>query len=298
VSSGSTGYRPPESLAREWKLVLGRPFGGGSAAYVVSAHTAVGRDVVLKVALPEGLEGDSPFAAEIQTLRLADAVGAGSAYVQLLEVAADGRAVLLERLGRPLASLDLRVEHQIDAIVDTVSRGWRPLQPGHGLRTGRDQAEWLADFITRTWESTGRPCAEATVGRAVAAATTRAGAFDPVTAVMVHGDAHPANVLEDLDAGRKQLRCKLIDPDAMVSEPAHDLGVMLRDWSTVLLEPGRDAAALGRAWCRRAARRSEVDEEAVWQWAFVERVATGLYLARLGDSAGSDLLEVAARWTA
>ena len=91
---------------------------------------------------------------------------------------------------------------------------------------------------------------------------------------------------------------KLIDPDAMESEPAHDLGVMLRDWSSHLLEPGCDAAAQGRAWCHRAAVRADVDEGAVWQWALVERVSTGLYLTRLGDPCGMDLLEVAARWTA
>ena len=110
--------------------------------------------------------------------------------------------------------------------------------------------------------------------------------------MLIHGDAHPANVLEDPnDPGTY----KLIDPDGMRSEPAHDLAIPLRDWTGELL--AGDAVALGHAWCRRLANRAGVDPRPIWEWAFVERVSTGLFLLRLGDPLGARFLAVADQWT-
>ncbi|MGZ8765469.1 MAG: hypothetical protein ACXW2C_07250 [Acidimicrobiia bacterium] len=44
-------------------------------------------------------------------------------------------------------------------------------------------------------------------------------------------------------------------------------------------------------------KRASVDPRAIWEWAFVERVSTGLFLLQLGDSSGARLLEVATHWT-
>jgi streptomycin 6-kinase len=280
------------TLEGEWGIHIGAAFAGGSAAYVAPALTAQGRDVVLKVALPDGLEGNSPFATELRTLTL----GAGRGLVEVLERAADGRAIVMERLGPTLTTLGWPVESQIDAIADTVSQVWHRPGPGHGLRSGKEQAQWLAEFVRTTWDALGRPCPAATVEQAVQHAARRANAFDATTAVLIHGDAHPANVLVDPVAGADPPSFKLIDPDGMLSEPAHDLGVMLRDWSAELL--AADALEVGRAWCARSAARTGADAQAIWEWAFVERVSTGLFLTRLGEPHGRQLLEVAARWTA
>ena len=102
--------------------------------------------------------------------------------------------------------------------------------------------------------------------------------------MLIHGDAHPANVLEDPNDPNTY---KLIDPDGMRSEPAHDLAIPLRDWTDELL--AGDAVALGHAWCRRLANRAGVDPRPIWEWAFVERVSTGLFLLRLGDPLGARL---------
>jgi streptomycin 6-kinase len=281
-----------KDLEREWGIDIGSPFAGGSAAYVASAVTAHGRRVVIKVAMPDGLEGNSPFATEVQTFALA----AGPALVDVLEVAPDGRAILMERLGPAVHSLGWPVESQIDAIADTLGLLWQRPRPGHGLRSGSEQAQWLAQFVPTTWEALGRPCPAATVEQAVRDATRRADAFESETAVLVHGDVHSANVLVDPATGADRPGFKLIDPDGMLSEPAHDLGVMLRDWSEDLL--AADALELGRKWCGSAGGRTGVDAQAVWEWAFVERVSTGLFLTKLGDRRGRQLLEVAALWTA
>ena len=134
----------------------------------------------------------------------------------------------------------------------------------------------------------------ATIEVACEYARSRRDAFDASTAVLIHGDAHPANVLEDLADGSPRT-FKLVDPDGMRSEPAHDLAIPLRDWSDELL--ASDPVALGRAWCVRLADRTGTDPQAIWEWAFVERVSTGLFLIQLGDQLGARLLEVAAAWT-
>ena len=69
---------------------------------------------------------------------------------------------------------------------------------------------------------------------------TRYAAFDASTAVLIHGDEHPSNLLEDPSHPR---RFKLVDPEGLVSEPAHDLGIPIRTWTDELLDG--DAVALG-----------------------------------------------------
>jgi streptomycin 6-kinase len=277
------------ALEADWDIRVGAARTGGSGGYVADAITADGTLAVVKLAIPEGLEGQGEFAREVHTLRL----GAGRGYVELLRADLDRRAMLQARLGRPLAALGRSVDAQIDAIASTLSTAWRPLPAEERLRTGAEQAHWLGVFIPATWEFQGRPGAPVTIELATRYARARRDAFDPRAAVLIHGDAHPANVLEDPN---RSGAFKLIDPDGMRSEPAHDLAIPLRDWTDELL--AGDAVALGRAWCARLGFRAGVDPAAIWEWAFVERVSTGLFLLRLGDPAGNGFLAVAGQWAA
>ena len=69
----------------------------------------------------------------------------------------------------------------------------------------------------------------------------------------------------------------------------------MRDWSHELLSG--DALRLGQARCAFLSELTGVDERAIWQWGFVERVSTGLLLLQLGmEQAGSETLAVADRW--
>ena len=43
-----------------------------------------------------------------------------------------------------------------------------------------------------------------------------------------------------------------------------------------------DTAALALQRCRQVAALTDVDTKAIWQWAFIERLSTGLFLLRLG----------------
>jgi streptomycin 6-kinase len=162
----------------------------------------------------------------------------------------------------------------------SLARGWRPVPPGQ-LPTGAAKAEWLADFVAREWVNLGRPCSQAAADKAVSYAAARAAAFDPERAVLIHEDAHAHNVLPKPGTANDSPSFRLIDPEGLLSEPAHDLGVVLRDGNQELLTGDTAAAAASR--CRLAARQARVvDGEAIWQWAFIERLSSGLFLYQLG----------------
>lgn len=139
------------------------------------------------------------------------------------------------------------------------------------------------------------PPPEATAAQAIRYAAEREAAIDPRHAVLVHGDAHAWNLLRV--PGTAGFR--LIDPEGLIFEPAHDLGVILRDWNEDLMtrEPG-EALRISRRRCQRAGRLTAVDPEAIWQWAFIERVSSGLFMMRLGHiRAAETFLAVAGKLT-
>lgn len=68
-----------------------------------------------------------------------------------------------------------------------------------------------------------------------------------------------------------------VDADHFRCEPEYDLGVLLREANTEL-GAAADPAALLRSWCTQVADDTGTDPGAVWRWAFLERVTTGLYL--------------------
>ncbi|MEZ4866762.1 MAG: aminoglycoside phosphotransferase family protein [Caldilineaceae bacterium] len=149
-------------------------------------------------------------------------------------------------------------------------------------------------MIESTWHSTGQPCAKQTKDLALAFAAERADAFNPAQCVLVHGDAHADNTLQRLD---QVGHYKLIDPDGLFAEPAFDLAIPMRDWNEELL--AGDAVQLGQSRCHTLAALTSLDARAIWQWGFMERVSTGLYMLQLGmKQAGQATLAVADRWSA
>ena len=272
-------------LAGRWGLEIGPALAGGTASFVAGARDAAGRPCVLKVAMPLDIDAGDAFSRSVLVHQLA----AGRGCVALLAHDESVPAMLLERLGPNLHELGLPLPELLGAIARTLRSFWRPVDPSTALPTGADQAVWLAGHITTSWEELGRPCPREVVDRALGCCDERAAAFDPAAAVLVHGDAHGWNTL-DAGAGT----CKLVDPEGLRSEPAHDLGVPLREYNEPLL--AGDTARLVRERAELLAAACDVDPEAVWQWGFVERVSTGLAGLRdfEGDH-GSAFLEVARR---
>lgn len=272
-------------LERRWGVVIGATFTGGTAGCVAEATMADGSAAVVKVAMPATIDGDATFDRSVLSFELAD----GRGCARLLAHDRELSALLIERLGRNLDALGLPVERQLEIICATVRQMWVPVPAGTLLATGAEKAAWLADFIASAWEAFDHPCSEKAVDTALRFATERAAAFDPGTSVLVHGDAHSWNTLE---AGVGTF--KLVDPDGLVSEPAHDLAVPMRELNDELL--AGDALRIGRDRARLLSRLTNVDENAIWQWGFIERVSTGLYSMQRGHDGAADFLEVADLW--
>ena len=197
--------------------------------------------------------------------------------------------MLLERLGPNLADLGLTVTEILEAVATTLRSFWQPVTEPDGLRTGDDQARWLARYIGETWDELGQPCERPVIDHALTLCDRRAAAFDPRRSVLVHGDAHGWNTLA---AGRGAY--KFVDAEGLWSEPEHDLGVAMREYNDPLLKG--DTPRLARDRAAFLAERCVVDPQIVWEWGFIERVSTGLASMRDFDNGdGLEFLEVARR---
>lgn len=272
--------RRVEVLQASWELRLGDVLKGGSESLVVRATTADGRDAVLKVGLP-----DAKIAEEAEVLRLAD----GKGYAELFAHDGPRNAMLIEGLGPTLGDTARSIDHVIRGICETLNDAWIPQPSPQDWRTGAHKAQWLAHLVIDKWHRLSKPCSAAVIRQAFDFAEERIDAFRPQDCVLAHGDPHGSNTLESHDGSYK-----LIDPDGLCAEKACDLAYMMRDWSNVLLR-GR-TAKLTRQRCALVASLCEVDETAIWQWGFLERVAIGLVILELGQvREGKETLEVAER---
>lgn len=263
-------------LKREWNISIGSLYKGGTEAIVLEAWLPDRTPAVLKILVPS-----SPDAArnEIVALRLAN----GDGCVKLLNEHEEHGALLLERLGRSLASLRLPLEQRQLILCTTVERMWRPAA-GFDLPTGADKGRWLIDFITSLWDELDHPCEEQTVDYVVACALRRVAAHRDEKSVLVHGDVHVWNALESDGS------FKLIDPDGLLAEAEYDMGILMReDPEELLVGDARDRARL-------LAKRCDLDPEAIWEWGAVERVSTGLLCVQVGmEQVGLEMLSVANR---
>ena len=272
-------------LADRWGLVLGLAFAGGTAGYVVAATELTGRACVLKIAMPLDTDERDAFVRSVRAHQLA----AGRGCAELFAHDDAVPAMLLERLGPNLAELGYSVPRILEAITDTLPAFWRPIGNDCALRSGPDQARWLARYIADTWTQIGQPCARSVIDHAVMLCGRRADAFDPTRAVLVHGDAHGWNTLE---AGHGTF--KFVDVEGLWSEPEHDLAVAMREYNEPLLDG--DTPHLVRARAEFLADRCHVDPDVVGEWGFIERVSTGLANLRDFDNDNAAIfLEVAER---
>jgi streptomycin 6-kinase len=244
------------ALEKRWDVTAGTALAGGTAAYVARVSTATGEPAVLKISVP-GVR----FDREIRTLLAAD----GHGYVRVLAADPDRDAVLLEPLGGSLPRSGLSPEAKLDVLAGLLPVAWR-LPVGDGV--AEDRAAGLSAFVRQH----RRPGYDRIVDEALRCADRRSAAFDPDRCVFVHGDAAAANVLRRPGGG-----WVFVDPDGFVGDPDYDRGVAARDWGEELAA-APDPRRLLESYCRRLGG----DLRSVWDWAFLERVSTGLYLTSLG----------------
>jgi streptomycin 6-kinase len=265
-----------DDLEREWRIRVGRPYEGGTEAFVAEATLDDGTEAVLKLVIPRA--GDDAR-NEITVLRLAD----GEGCARLLRGDVTRSALLLERLGPSMYDLALPLAERHEILCSAAARVWRPA-PDCGLPTGAEKGRWLCDFITASWEELGRPCSERAVDHALSCAYRRIAAHVDERAVLVHGDIHQWNALRAKDG------FKLVDPDGLLAEAEYDLGILMREDPLELLEGDpRDRA-------RWLAARTGLDATAIWEWGVVERLSTGLVCTRIDlQPVGQEMLAVADR---
>ena len=272
-------------LERAWEITVGEPLAGGTASYVARARTAAGAESVLKISIPE-----YGFADQLRTI----AGARGRGYVDLLAYDSEREAMLLEALGPSLAELALPPERTLTILCQMLRQAWQVPRPiGLTVSPADEKAGRLARSVSLMWERLGHPCSEQVVTQALRYAGRRAAAFDIERCVVVHGDPHPGNALQALTPrAEAEAGFVFVDPDGFLADPAYDLGVVLRDWRPQLL--AGDAVALARRYCQILSEQAGVEETAIWEWGFLERVSTGLYILEVGAEAlGREFLETA-----
>ncbi|MFV0307401.1 MAG: aminoglycoside phosphotransferase family protein [Desertimonas sp.] len=159
-----------DELATRWDLTIGASLDGGTEAHVVAVTTADGTGAVLKLIVPR--DGDAAR-HEITTLQLAD----GRGCARLLAADPALGALVVERLGQPLADAGLPIDQRHDILCRVGQQLWRPVAEGV-LPDGAAKGRWLHDEILGRWEHLGRPCTEAVIDHAVACAERRIAAHD------------------------------------------------------------------------------------------------------------------------
>lgn len=276
-------------LERMWSITLGEALTGGTGSYVARARTAEGDDAILKIAIPE-----VGFADEVRVLDSAQ----GHGYVRLLAHDREREAMLLEALGQPMAPLAYPPEQKIALLCHMLREAWQAPRPSGLVVTPDDEkAGQLARTVSRLWEELRHPCSERVVSEALRFAERRAAAFNLERCVVVHGDPHPWNALRVLTPRvGAEAGFVFVDPVGFLADPAYDLGVVLRDWCEQLLATGTPeaAAALARQYCALLSAQTGIEETAIWEWGFLERVSSGLYCLDLGiEDLGRPFLQTA-----
>lgn len=253
------------ALERDWGIAVGTRLAGGTSSYVAEATTADGDRVVLKISVP-----GVGFDREVRTLQAAD----GRGYVRVLAADPDRDAALLEPLGVALDRSGLPPERQLAVLAELFPQAWAvPSDDAAPIDKAAELADFVSDFPPSPLVDEARRCAE-----------RRSAAYDPARCVVVHGDAAAANVLQRPGDG-----WVFVDPDGFIGDPAYDRGVAVRNWCAELLA-APDPRALLRSYCRILGG----DPDATWDWGFLERVSTGLYIRSLGGDGGPHLESAAA----
>lgn len=268
-----------------WQIEVGEVLSGGTHGLAAGAAGVDGARYVLKMDMPEAPE-DSEFLRSVQVLEAAG----GRGYARLYAWDEARQACLLERLGAPLSRLGLPLEEQLAIICRTLEETWRIPADGMKLPDGADSVRWFRSFIVAESGRLGNPCGDRVLEQAMEFLKAREQRLDPSGYVLVHGDAHGANTLEDPS---RPGRFKLIDPDGLFYERAYDLGVLMREW-TEAYQPQPRARGLER--CRYLHRLTGVDQRGIWEWGFLQCVSTALVLWQVDREAAQRLMSVAQAW--
>jgi streptomycin 6-kinase len=272
------------AIEQQWQITVGEPFLSANEGVVARARTADGGDAVLKLMAPTPWDDD-----QIGVLERAE----GRGYARALAVDRDKNAILLEALGKPLGDMGWSTARVMTTLVATLRQAWTVALPAtQEIKTGVQKAQERHWLIGELWDKLERPCPADTIAIAKQYCDRRAAAYDRDHAVYAHGDPHAGNALQ-VPAPRPGAESgfAFVDPDGLLIEPAYDLGAIMAGGEDEL--KAGDTRVLARGWCSMLAEASGADGQAIWEWAFIERIAIGLYALDHGWAWGQDKLDSA-----
>ncbi len=274
-----------KSITQRYKINTYEPLKGGTSAYVAKVTFQDQSQAILKIPSIQKDE-DVDFKQEIRTLQWFN----GQGYVKVLTYDEELDIVFLELLGQPLANLNWSIEMQIKLICETLQKSWKPIELTTGFPAIEETVNWFTNYITTTWRKLHHPCDMDVIQTALDFLKTRQEYFDENRVVLVHGDAHNFNLLQTLDGQD----FKFIDPDGIIAEPEYDLGVLMREW---IADIAKNPIQKGKERLMLLVNLTGLDKIAIWQWGFIQCVATGLVCLENGASKeGELLLNVATVW--
>jgi streptomycin 6-kinase len=249
-----------DRLAADWTLTVDQPPVETFAGLVVFVHHA-GRPAVLKI---HGPRSDEQRSADVLSHY------AGNGAVQLLE--RDEQGLLIERAipGTELASLvfDGRDDQATEIVADTMIALHTRRELVDGLPTIEDRGGSLDRFKR---QSDDRRLDPAMVARAASLHAELAAS--QTERVVLHGDLHHYNILED---SRGWLA---IDPKGMIGEPAYEAGASLRNPAIIL-----DSAILARR-IEICVERLGYDRDRMIGWCFAQAILSAVWAIEDGTNA-------------
>lgn len=271
-------------LEELYNIQVERVLTGGSSAMV--AQTQHGQ--ILKINLVD-LASEEDFLQEVTALRLAN----GRAHAQLIQFEEDMNFALIEKLGKPLGNLDFSSTEQIQIICQTLQSAWIPLKQQEGLSNTIEIADWFSKFITESWVNLGQPFSRSQLEQVQNYLNKRKTAYDDSKTYLVHGDPHNFNILQAVEGNNDAF--KFIDPDGLISEPAYDLGVLMREWTDELLKTPEKAL---KARLELLHELTYIDKTAIWQWGLIQILATAMVLLQSNQKEEADkLIHLSTFWT-
>lgn len=263
-------------LKNKWDISIEDVIDGGSHALVC----LVDSNKTLKIEIPD--HSETSFMASVEALRLAK----GNGYVCLYEYDLDNRAILLERLGKPLSKLDYSVDAQLQLLTSALKQTWgMPLNRTH-LNNGLSSIDWFENYVHERKEKLN----DIVFNRYNEYLNFIKNSIDESEFVLVHGDGHNNNLLENSFG-----EFKFIDPDGMYFEKAYDLGVLMREY---IDEYRVDPLNLGIKRSQLLSELCGVDEMRIFMWGYLHMVATALILMDMKqDELANKMLFIASKWS-